>query len=562
VPIAPCAVRVDGRVEPLEQRGVGDLADLGRGPGGQRDGAQIGGGLGLGGHRLGQPGGSDAVEHRPLLVEAEAGRAERHDRGVAQVHALGPQTARLGRVAAGRLHELHRPGPVHAGQCPLRLTQERSGYFAVEQRNPCWYTDALRIPVIHSSPRTTHRGLTGSHVTGSSRIFWYTCPVGETDHLGQRALVRLAAQVVGAPSLADGAAVLEAVPPSVVPPLAALARRHGLEAWLSAVAPPTEAFEPIRAQRPGFLAAQARVRAVLVELSEVFTRLHCEWAVLKGPALAYTVYPRPDLRHAADLDVLVPPSRFGDVLAALEASPDFGLLDLNWPLTAAAVPGELRVQSRRGVLVDLHWSVLDGPGLRRRFRMPTADLLSRVRRLEPPGIPALSAVDQLVHLGVHGALSGANRLVWLLDAHLAARRDPDWDAVRATAEATGATASLAVVLARVRRLWDTPVSPRLLRQLAGGTMWRGLDRLVDVTGPVRGDPARSAAARAWARSARIPRRSTLTEFGRHGVAWVRAGTPRLWRAISFDPSDPASPLHRVDDPDARRRYLASVAAAE
>lgn len=399
-------------------------------------------------------------------------------------------------------------------------------------------------------------------MTGSSRIFWYTWAVDEAGRLSQQALVRLVSRVVGAPSLAEGTTLLEAVPPPSVSDLAALARRHGLEAWLSAGAPPGDAFEPLRAQRSGFLAAQARVRAVLADLTEVFTQLHCEWAVLKGPALAHTVYPRSDLRHAVDLDVLVPPSRFGDVLAALEASPDFALLDLNWPLTAAAVPGELRVQSRRGVLVDLHWSVLDGPGLRRRFSMPTMKLFSRVRRLEPSGIPALSAVDQLVHLGVHGALSGANRLVWLLDAHLAARHDPDWDAVRAAAEAMGATASLAVVLARARRLWDTPVPPRLLRQLAGGAVWRGIDRLVDATGPVRGDPARSAAARAWARSARTPRLSTLAEFGRHGLAWVRAGTPRVWRAISFDPSDPASPLHRVDDPAARRRYLDSVAAAE
>src|SRR5262249_5413405 len=145
-------------------------------------------------------------------------------------------------------------------------------------------------------------------------------------------------------------------------------------------------------------------------LREELKRLDCAWLVLKGPALAHSVYPRPDLRQGVDLDVLVPPARFGDVLVALEAA-GFTLLDRNWPLVAARVPGELRIRAPQGVLVDLHWAVLDDPALHRPFRLPVPGLLERARWLDRAGCCALSAVDQLVHLGVHGALSGANRLV-------------------------------------------------------------------------------------------------------------------------------------------------------
>ena len=57
-------------------------------------------------------------------------------------------------------------------------------------------------------------------------------------------------------------------------------------------------------QRSRFLAEIARTRSVIVELGTVLGQLGVVWVVLKGPALAYTVYPRPDLRSFVDLDVL------------------------------------------------------------------------------------------------------------------------------------------------------------------------------------------------------------------------------------------------------------------
>jgi hypothetical protein len=382
------------------------------------------------------------------------------------------------------------------------------------------------------------------------------------DELSDVAALRFIASVVGAPVLDESRHLLARLAPSATGHVAELARRHGVEAWLAACAPQGAGLEPLRAQRPRFLAAQARTVAVLGELGEILAALGCPWAVLKGPALAYTVYPRPDLRHSVDLDLLVPPGRFGDVLAGLAAG-GFTLLDRNWPVIAELTPGELRVQASREVLIDLHWTVVNDAALRRRVRIPTTPLLDRARRLEPLGFPALCEVDQLVHLGIHGALSGANRLAWLLDAHLAAGRIRDWDAVVSAAHLMDAGRMLAVVLVRAARLWPTPVPSSALRRLAGGSGWRLVERLVGGSRPVGRDPARPGFARAWARSVRTTGRGTLAEFARHGAAWLRSGGLRDPHGHPFGAADdPASPLHPLEDEMARGRYLATVAEAD
>jgi len=288
------------------------------------------------------------------------------------------------------------------------------------------------------------------------------------------------------------------------------------------------------------------------DLHDVFAPLDCPWTVLKGPALAYSVYPQPDLRHAVDLDVLVPPTRFGDVLDRFGEA-GFTVLDQNWPLIAATRPGELRVRAPRGVLIDLHWAVLASPAGRRRFRLPTSGLLAHVRLLKPPGLPALSAVDQIVHLAAHGTMSGGNRLAWLLDVHLAACRTTEWDAVAASASSAGVGTALGLLLARAGRLWPSPAPRAVVRRLLNGSVWAAVDRVVDGASVLSADPDAPSRARAWARSASATRAAMLADFASRGLA-------RLGNARRTESSELL--LRRVDDPDARRRYLASVAAAD
>ncbi|HET6210271.1 MAG TPA: nucleotidyltransferase family protein, partial [Jatrophihabitans sp.] len=337
----------------------------------------------------------------------------------------------------------------------------------------------------------------------------------------------------GPAALADLAAVLRAGPGSVqllagrtveqAGALTGLAREHGVEAWLAGCAPLAEpAWSELAGQRPRFLAAQARTLAAVREFGALIDPAGIDWVVLKGPALAHSVYPRPDLRHYVDLDLLVPPAGFERTLAVLEAA-GYQLVDRNWPLLARELPGELRLRSARGVLLDLHWSIFNDAGRRAAFNAPTADLLAGRRVLAPAGFPALSATDQLVHAGVHAALSGGNRLGWLLDVHLAAARQTDWPAVVAAARRMGAGPSLALVLGRTSRLLDTALPAGVLAELAGGRSWLAMAAVLDRLSPLQPDPARPALARSVARSVRGTGPASARELGRHAWLWMRSG---------------------------------------
>lgn len=75
----------------------------------------------------------------------------------------------------------------------------------------------------------------------------------------------------------------------------------------------------------------------------------------------------------------------------------------------------------RGRLLDLHWHLLDAPKVRDAYVLPTEPLLAR-RRAISSGLPALDPADQLVHVAVQAAQSGATRLSWLLDTILSLRQ--------------------------------------------------------------------------------------------------------------------------------------------
>lgn len=381
-------------------------------------------------------------------------------------------------------------------------------------------------------------------------------------------------------TVAAGEELLAGCDQSAVPDLIEAARRHGVEAWLAACAPRADvvneadgvdgadgadgahsAWLEMVAQRAAFQAARIRTAAVCADLDAVFARIDCPWLVVKGPALAQTVYPSPQLRFGVDLDVLVPPARLRDALSALADDGRFELIDLNWPLIEQSLPGELRLRSARGILIDLHWSLINTASVRRGLRLDAGPMLERRRNLES-GLPVLAASDQLVHLGVHGALSGANRLSWLLDAHLAARTTEDWTPVLATAAATETSALLGLVLVRAQRVFRTPVPDDVLRALAGGRLGVAANRAVLARSPIGDDPDRPTFARSWARCQRSTARATMLELLRHGMGWLRAGRPKLrpWSPIA-EARDPRSPLHPVDDPRARDGFLDTVAAS-
>lgn len=238
----------------------------------------------------------------------------------------------------------------------------------------------------------------------------------------------------------------------------------------------------LRADRDAALMHHLRATASLAALSSTLGDI--PWVTFKGPVLSETLHPVAGLRSYGDLDVLVAPAHLREACARL--------LDLGWQVLASQddllngeVTGEIELGRPGSAVVDLHWSLLLSQTQRRRFRVPTGDLIARSTPLVigPAEVRTLDAADTLVHLCHHAAMSGAVRLVHLLDVDQAARRVDDWDLVSRRSLEWGAGAQVGLVLARARRFLDTPVPADMDRMLGLSRAFVGLMSAVDVTWP-------------------------------------------------------------------------------
>ncbi|MHB1974797.1 MAG: nucleotidyltransferase domain-containing protein [Acidimicrobiales bacterium] len=223
----------------------------------------------------------------------------------------------------------------------------------------------------------------------------------------------------------------------------------------------------VEAATMGAVAQHLRVDAELAQLVPLLDAVGAAWVVVKGRVLAELAYDRPELRSYADLDVLVDPRHFGDVVDALERA-GATLLDRNWSLLHERGLCEASMQLTHGTYLDLHWHLVTPAAARRGFQLDTAALLARRRMVSIRGIavPTLDAEDTLLHVALHGTLSGGHRLSWVKDVErLVARGDVDWDAFVARARASRVTLPVGVMLRRAHRLLGAPVPRAVLGAL-------------------------------------------------------------------------------------------------
>lgn len=291
------------------------------------------------------------------------------------------------------------------------------------------------------------------------------------------------------------------------------------------------------------------------------------WAVVKGPATAYTAFPRPDMRSYGDLDVLVDRRQLPDVVGRLERAGATVPVQ-NWSLVRAEQRAEFLVLLPHGTLLDLHWHLLNRGAIRRRFRLDVGPLLERVRQVDLDATPApvLDPTDALLHLAVHAAMAGGDRLSWLWDLHLSRRNTAvDDDALVLRARRAGLHLVTAVMLEKTRALLDTPVAPELLDALAGRVGWRGALHVVDRLRPPTASTGHSLTGRTLLRATRSNAGSSLRSLG--GSLYREVARPVLrdpehpWRrrgrpaAVGREPD----PLYLdVGGPAERARYLHEV----
>ncbi|WP_299087631.1 nucleotidyltransferase family protein [Microbacterium aurum] len=312
-------------------------------------------------------------------------------------------------------------------------------------------------------------------------------------------------------------------------------------------------FETVRHQN---LFTHMRAHHDLRTAAQLLDAADVRWLVAKGPVLSDLAWPRSDMREYGDVDLFLHPSDFKRGVEALE-SHGFSLVDRNWPEMVRLSRSELAMRGPSGVPFDVHW---DLTGSRQERQRLSLDLASMIERSHPvilgPGyrVPTFEPTDTLLHVSLHAAQSGANRLVWLADTRFAAALDGvDWSEVDRRSSAMRSTAMIGLVLARTERVFGRrlPAGPVVRRRM--NSLWASLAARRDRQRPFPGLPGDRALGGILYSSARDNAASAAAAAVRSGIE------VRRLQSRAHDPLAAHNPLDD-DVPDARARehYMATV----
>lgn len=198
-------------------------------------------------------------------------------------------------------------------------------------------------------------------------------------------------------------------------------------------------------------------------------------ALLKGAAMGRTAYANPAERPVGDFDLLVPAAQVDaarDALAGLGYR-QHGLIGSGrlgrWQRRYRC---ELQMlcdrPDRRGLLVELHWSLVEAPYYIE--RIPMAEVWAAAAPFAPlPGAclpdPATLLLHSCAHVSLHH--SRALRLIWLVDVDRLARSSAlAWDDVLRRADAWGLGLAAHATLSAAAAWLGTPVPAPVTARLA------------------------------------------------------------------------------------------------
>ena len=339
--------------------------------------------------------------------------------------------------------------------------------------------------------------------------------------------------------------------PEVVAELVAAARFHRiaplvLVAYRRSGAP---GLEPLEVDRLRAVATHLQACGALDQLAALLEGV--EWVTFKGPVFSELAHPVPGLRTYNDVDVLVPPASLREVCRRLREA-GWHLADYEDMLRSPEPPGEMHWVSPGGVLVDLHWSMINMHSRRRLFEVPTAALLQRRVPVQPGSSRqwwTLDPADALIHACLHAALAGANKLVYLVDVDRLSRAVTDWDDVAARALEWRAQTQVALVMGRARRVLGTPLPADLDDRLGVPVPLRLLSSVTDRWAPVPDERQSAGWPRFLARAARTTTGGTVRAAVLHALRGVRE------RAAPDTRDDPA---RRPADEQSLEVFLAAV----
>lgn len=230
----------------------------------------------------------------------------------------------------------------------------------------------------------------------------------------------------------------------------------------------------------------------LAELLDLAAASGLHPIVLKGVALAATVYADPTLRPMGDIDLLTTPECLDELLAVM-AQLRYAHEPLYYSVEFNSERGyHFRFTDPRGERrpVEVHWDLASR--LERRSRLTAAALEQRTvpaRVVRLDGTPTrearvLAPAAQMVYLATHAATEGhaLGRLIWLVDVAAVgqALTAADWDATVDLAGRARAKTATFLVLTLARNMLSAPVPAHVLAALRPARLvLQALDRVLN-----------------------------------------------------------------------------------
>jgi hypothetical protein len=225
-------------------------------------------------------------------------------------------------------------------------------------------------------------------------------------------------------------------------------------------------------QNAGFAEVQ---RHELAHVLAALDAVGVESVLLKGAALAYTVYPDPACRPRGDLDLWVPPEQMDAAVAALQGAGYRPEARADRPAELVArIGGEQQMvgDAPSAGLVELQWPAWRGEWFRFTARTDYDAIRARCTALQVEGQAALvmAPEDMLVHVCVHAAINHQFGRPWLrglLDVHLLLTvQPPDWETVVERLRSWRLATPVWTVLDLTRALFGAPMPAGLDAMLA------------------------------------------------------------------------------------------------
>jgi transposase len=231
--------------------------------------------------------------------------------------------------------------------------------------------------------------------------------------------------------------------------------------------------------RWAYVRSSVSSRFAFQELSrwlDYFKRNQIPVIVLKGGALALTLYDDSSMRPMGDLDLLIPRDSMAQAQAALIEEGYQASIEMARGFKDRFCVEQSFVRlDKRPAQIDLHWHAFTSPYYSERIPIEWFWRRTVEYRVNTRHALTLSPTAQLLYLSAHYMLHDFKRLIWSYDlALLIARRRQHIDCDEAIAAATkfGLVPILANTLAEVREYWGVALPTLELRLHDLHTTWK------------------------------------------------------------------------------------------